>query len=444
MISKKKLVNALFIINFLFYGFGQYVTNNISTPAGHMLSILPHILLIVFYALDSLYGRQFVFRVNFQALWVLLFVGVFGYSGLVGLRVGIPGYDFVKTLTEVLRVGVPFVGFLIWNFYNADDDAFDPVRQTLIGLGIYFIVNLMGVAAGITTQAHGFEDRISLPFSDGIYDGGNVLAIFAILIFPILIQLRGASVGQRFKYILYFGAICALLFVINSRLTILILMFILGIFTVRLAYVHWAIFAGAWFMIPFLLNSKMLVYNILSSPMFASILKRVDLEDITSYNSRAYIWERAVEWIEKDQTGILTGNGFRGFGTLRIYEDITDKWMVDVYTLHSHSTMLDLMICQGLIGLGIVFGMMYLAMQFFRRAGKNKENTARFYPIIIFLLYLMQIDSFVYPGGIGFEIFLMMFSLLAVNRKKEEIESLAEEAEIYEVSDRDVELRGVY
>ncbi|MEM6630063.1 MAG: hypothetical protein AAF694_10350 [Bacteroidota bacterium] len=420
MISKRKLVNALFIVNFLFFGFGQYITNNFSTPAGHMLSILPHILLIVFYALDSLYGRKFIFRVNLQAIWVLLFVGAFAYSGLVGLRVGIPGYDLIKTITEVLRVGVPFIGFLIWNFYNAGDESFDPVRQTLIGLGIYFIVNLMGVAAGITTLAHGFEDRISLPFSDGIYDGGNVLAIFAILIFPILIQLRGASVGQRFKYILYFGIICGLLFVINSRLTILILLFIMGIFTVRLAYVHWAIFIGAWCMIPFLLNSKMLVYNILSSPMFASILKRVDLEDITSYNSRAYIWERAVEWIEKDQTGILTGNGFRGFGTLRIYEDITDKWMVDVYTLHSHSTMLDLLICQGIIGLGIVFGMMFIAMRFFRMAKKNGyNNMVRFYPIVIFLLYLMQIDSFVYPGGIGFEIFLMLFSLLAVNRKEE-------------------------
>ncbi len=415
MVSKKAIIYTLFVSNFLFFGLGQYVTNNFSTPVGNLLSILPHLLIILFFCLDSLLGKKFSVRLNPRMGWLILFMISLAYAGVLGLSYGVPGYDRLKTLTEILKVGIPFLGFMIWIFYQVEDEDFDPVRQFRWALGLYLSVNLLGAVAGITTLAHSFEDRISIPFSDGIYDGANVLAIFAILLFPLIRDNTSSSQSRIFTLGLLF-VVSALILHINSRLTILVLLLVMGLFMIRLAYVYQLIFVGAWFFIPMLLNSKMLVYNILTQPIFSSLLQRGDLEDITSYNSRAYIWERAMEWIQHDRTGFWAGNGTRGFGTLRIYEDITDQWMVDVYTLHSHSSMLDIWICQGLIGLVIVGLMIWGTLKFYRIKRQEGHVLQQFYPVVIFLLLLMQVDGFFNPSGIGFAIFLMLFSLVVVQK----------------------------
>ena len=166
----------------------------------------------------------------------------------------------------------------------------------------------------------------------------------------------------------------------------------------------------------------------LTHPFFARLLQRGDLEDITSYNSRAYIWERAMDWLYYDQTGFWVGNGTRGYGTLRLYEDITDKWMVDVYTLHSHSTLFDIWLCQGIIGLTIVGALFWLSLRYFARHRVSDRKLHAFYPVLIFLLLLMQVDSFVNPAGMGFLLLLFVFSIVGVRkRSKEELEEEVKE-----------------
>ena len=230
MLSKKAIVNALFLSSFTFFGLGQYVTNNFSTPIGHTICIVPSVLMILFYSLDCLYGRKFPIRLTWHTSLVGFLVISLIHSGILGLRVGVPGYDRVKTITEIVRVALPFVGFLIWNFYHVDDEDFDPFKQLRWGLGIYIIVNLIGVMAGITTLAHNFEDRVSFPFSDGIYDGGNVLAIYAILLLAHIRQTLSSETQKQWINATLLLATCLLIIHINSRLTILVLLMVLGLF----------------------------------------------------------------------------------------------------------------------------------------------------------------------------------------------------------------------
>jgi len=417
MVSKRVIVNNLFYSTLIFFGIGQYVSGNLIMPLGEILTVFPHILLILFYALDSLYKKSIPVKINFKFYIFVAFLLSTIASYWVGKSMGVPGIDNVRLITVSMSICLPFFGYLIWNFYNEGHEDFDPLKQILIAFNLYFVINLVGLGLGIKTLAHGFEGRITFPFSGGIYDGGNMLALLSILIFPNLIKLRGAFL-QRIKHYAYFAIIVMLLMVINSRLTTLNLILIAGLFATRLAYIWRPVFIGAWFTLPFLLSSSRLVYDILSLPLFSVIMKRVNLEDVTTYNSRTYIWEPGLEWIMSVKEGFFTGMGYRGHATLELYYDIVDQWQIDIYALHSHSGLLDITIAQGILGILILAASFYFALQYYRRAAARKHSDRALFPIVMYMLFLLQFDSFMNPSGIGFAVFSLCMSRVAISKRK--------------------------
>ena len=430
MISKRKIINGIFVVSILFFGLGQYVSGNINTPAGHIISILPHILLILFYAIDSLYRKRFTVKINSKYFVFLLFILSAMVARFAAMSGGVPGFDLLKTITGGLLFLIPIHGYLIWNIYNVEHDDFDPVRLFIIAMSIFLVVNLLAVGVGIESKSHSFEGRIALPFAGGIYDGGNMLAVFSIMIFPYLVQLRGSAL-KKMQYLVFMVVILGLLMSINARLTTVILLFMVGLFITRLAYLHRITFLASWFMIPFLLSFSLLVYQILSLPIFASILKRVDMEDVMTYNSRSYLWENGLDWITKEQTGILLGNGTNGHATLKLYEK-TDLFRNieimggSIYDLHSHSSMLDIFTAQGIIGMILLATVFYLMMVHYKRARKWVSEEFRFYPVVIYLLYLMQVDGFLVPTSLGF--LLVGFLASRFMLKKQFLPELKEQA----------------
>jgi len=417
MISKRTIINYLFYVSLIFFGIGQYISSNFFMPVGEVVSVLPLLLILLFYILDSLYKKQISITINYKFYFFAAFLLSACYSYYVGMKWAVPGVDMLRVFTASLTVVMPFVGFLIWNIYNEKYDDFDPHNEALTAFNIYFIINLLGVGAGVKTLAHGFDDRITFPFSSGIYDGGNVLALMSILIFPNLIKLKGPFI-RRAKHYAYFVAIVALLMIINSRLTTLNLLLIMGLFATRLAFMYIPIFIGSWFTLPTLLNSSKIVYAILSLPFLAVLFKRVDVYDVTTYNSRTFIWEPGLEWILKMKEGIWTGMGFKGPSTLKLYKDLTDKWMVDVYVLHSHSSLLDITISQGILGISLLAISIFFALQYYRRSFSKNRNDKGFYAIVLYGLFLMQFDGFLNPGGVGFAILSLCMSRVVIKRRK--------------------------
>ncbi len=417
MISKRTIINYLFYISLIFFGIGQYISSNFFMPVGEVISVLPLLLILLFFTLDSLYKKRVSVAINYKFYFFAAFLLSACYSYYVGIKWGVPGVDMLRVFTASLTVVMPFVGFLIWNIYNEQYEDFDPHSEVLTAFNIYFVINLLGVGAGIKTLAHGFDDRITFPFSSGIYDGGNMLALMSILIFPNLIKLKGPLIGRAKQYA-YFVVIVVLLMVINSRLTALNLLLIMGLFATRLAFMYIPIFIGSWFTLPVLLNSSKIVYAILSLPFLAVLFKRVDVYDVTTYNSRTFIWEPGLEWIMKMKQGIWTGMGYKGPATLELYKDLTDKWMVDVYVLHSHSSLLDITISQGILGISLLAISILFALQYYRKSFSINRSDKGLYAIVLYGLFLMQFDGFLNPGGVGFAILSLCISRVVIKRRK--------------------------
>lgn len=394
---------------------------------GHILGVLPHILLIVFYAIDALYRRSLPLKVNRNYLIFLFFLMSAFFARFVAMSAGVPGFDMLKTITGGLTFFLPIHGYLIWNFYNVDHEDFDPIQQTIAAFSVFLLANLLALGAGIETQAHGFEGRVNLPFAGGVYDGGNMLAIFCILIFPFVFKTKGMTMGRRFLFLGFFAVILVLLMSINSRLTTVTLLFLIGLFVTRLAYLHRLTFLAAWFMIPFLLSFSLLVYQILSLPIFTSVLKRVSMTDITTYNGRSYLWEKGLNWITSLGDGWLFGNGTNGHASLGLYSEyVMDMDEVgpndimlssDLFALHSHSSMIDIFTAQGFFGILLFAGIFFVMMAYFRKSYNLPVEDQRFYPVAIFLLYLLQVDGFVEPGSMGFTVLALVASRACIRRK---------------------------
>ncbi len=417
MISKRTIINYLFYSTLIFFGIGQYISSNFFMPVGEIVSVLPFLLLSLFYVLDSLYKKHVSIKINYKFYFFMAFLASCSYSYYVAVQMGVPGVDMLRVFTASLTAIMPFLGYLVWNFYNEKYDDFNPQNEALIAFNIYFLVNLVGVGLGIKTLAHGFDDRITFPFSSGIYDGGNVLALMSILIFPNLVKLKG-SFSSKAKHYAYFVGIVMLLMIINSRLTTLNLLLVMGLFVTRLAFMYIPIFAASWFTLPFLLNSGKLVYAVLSLPFLAFLFKRVDIYDVTTYNSRTFIWEPGLEWVLKMKEGIWTGVGFKGPATLKLYKDLTDKWMVDVYVLHSHSSLLDITISQGILGITLLAICFFFALQYYKKSFTYNRPDKGFFAVVYYTLFLMQFDGFINPGGIGFAIFSLCMSRVVLKRNR--------------------------
>ena len=74
LLSKRKLINTLFLLSFPFYGIGMYLGIKASASFGTLFAVLPFILILLVHGLDLVYRRQARNMVT-PAYWVgLLFL----------------------------------------------------------------------------------------------------------------------------------------------------------------------------------------------------------------------------------------------------------------------------------------------------------------------------------------------------------------------------------
>src|SRR3954470_18941709 len=79
--SKSAIVNFLYVIGFPVYGLGTYISAVKSPSLGYLISVAPHMVIIVFYCIDLIYKRRFDVRINFNVSLMVLFM----LSTVIGL-----------------------------------------------------------------------------------------------------------------------------------------------------------------------------------------------------------------------------------------------------------------------------------------------------------------------------------------------------------------------
>lgn len=414
--NKRDIINFLFIASFPIHGIGTYISAVKSPSLGYMVSISAPLLIIVFYTIDLLYKRQFTIKLNVTYLLMLVYIVSACVSLFIALDKGLPEATSSLTITKSLLLIAPFHAFIIVVLYNKNNEDQIP-RLAILSLSLLLLINLLGFfGLGLSNEVHSIEGRLNFPFLDGLYSGASLLAIINLL---LLRYLNGAWTNPMkfFSLGIYFVFNLGLFFWINSRLAILILFLVFAFMLFKAIRVK-GLFALSMWTIPILLSSGMLLYGFLKLPGMSSIFQRVDVVDVTTFNGRSYIWQDAVDWLMYDQEGLLFGNGYRGHYFLDLISYVAKLWNVkDIHHLHLHSTSLEILVCQGVIIYSLFCLLLYKVYMFYKRKHRNGVEEGVFFPVVVFLLFILQVDTFMYDDGLGFVIFSLLASRAAITRK---------------------------
>ena len=316
--------------------------------------------------------------------------------------------------------------FVIVALYNRENRL---PKLTFISLSLLLFINLIGFyGLGLSNEAHSIEGRLNFPFLDGFYSGACVLSILNLMLIYYMSKCLNDPV--RFSCLAaYFIFNLALLFMINSRINILIFLFVAIILAFKVIEKAKGLFVGSLFTVPILLNSGLILYQILSLPFFISILKRVDVEDVTTFNGRAFIWRNAMNWLTDDQRGLFMGNGYKGHYFLDLISDVAKLWnsnVKDYHHMHLHSSSFEILVCQGIVGFVIFMILFYQLHTYYKKKYRDGEEQGVFFAVGVFLLFVMQVDLFVYLESSGTVIFFLLLSHALITHQPKSIDTNGE------------------
>lgn len=430
MIRKSQLFTFLYVVAFPIFGFGNYYGLKNGLSKGFMVSAAPFVAIILIHLVDVAYRRD-LGRVLKPMWWLCMaYIVTLAVSQFVALRHGIPGVQLGNALLSCLLYAAPFISSVIVVIHNRHDPAFDFGRVLFIAIGALLAFNILGYLAGFRSFGHSFEGRANFPFLRGIYTGAHLLSIWSLM---LLVRMRGAARRPVATALAIAGLLIAVFFMlkINSRLSTLIFMLLFVLFITRAIKVARGLYLISLFTLPLLLSFSLLVYNVVSTPFFATILGRVSKEDVTSFNGRSYIWEAIGDWAFNDRTGLLLGNGYKGHYALRLYEQVAVMWgEPHSYNIHSHSTFAEVLVSQGILGVALLYILFYKGFTHYRREYLRGTTQAPVFAGISYLLFIWQIDIFCYGTDIGHSILFAMLAPLCVKALPQEAPPVNAEARL--------------
>jgi hypothetical protein len=415
--DKRSIINGLFILSFPVYGIGTYISASISPSAGYMVSFSMHLLILVFYVIDLIYRREITFRLNKVYLAMLVYILTVIASLYIGHFRGLPESNTTMITIRALLLLLPFHSFIAFTLYN--DGHEDELPMLLIkGLSALLFVNLVGYfVLGLSNAQHSIEGRLNMPFLDGFYSGASVLAILNLLIAYRIRSNKDRSLESMILSFYFIGNL-ALLYMINSRLAMMIFLVIFLMFVVRILAMR-GTFLVSLFFIPILLSCALLLYHVIQLPGMSALMQRVDVEDVTTFNGRAFLWKDGLDWLIGSREGLWLGNGYKGHYFLDLITDVAELWNTDeVFHLHMHSTSLEILICQGLISYAIFCVILFIVYMFYRSKYKEKSLEGAFLGPVLYLLFILQVDTFVYMDGMGFVLLAVLVSRVSITEKE--------------------------
>jgi hypothetical protein len=410
-VYKGDIIRFLFALSFPVYGVGSYLSA-ISPSKGFLVSASVPLMIILFYSIDVTYRRVVRTKVNVIYVLMTLFLCSSIVSLFAALNKNLPETTLSLTITRSILLIAPFNAFVIVTLYlNSEKEL---LKWTLISLSLLVLINLVGhFGFGLINLTHSIEGQLSFPFLDAFYSGANLLMIINLILLYYLRKTWSNPVW--FSLLLGYFALNLILFhLINSRLATLIFLvvFIMILFNaIKFTGVYWI----SMLTLPILLSSGLLLYEILKTPALASVMQRVDIEDVTTFHGRSYLWNDALDWLINDQRGLWLGNGYKGHFFLDLIPDVVKLWNAeDSYHLHLHSTSLEILVCQGLIFYGIYCFVFYRAFTYYKQKHNESSEGGAFLPVVVFLLFMMQVDTFLYLDGLGSVILALLVSNTAI------------------------------
>src|SRR6185295_9413384 len=369
MLYKRDIINGLFVASFPLYGIGNFIAASRSPSIGFMVCISAHLAIILFYLIDLLYKKQFQPRVNIFYFLYWIYLATCIVAMFRALYNGLPEDNLAMTVVKCITFTAPLNAFIPLVLYN--DDRLDRIIQlTFLSLTILLGLNLIGFfVLGLSNEFHSIEGRLNFPFLDGFYSGACILTNLNLML--IFYMSKTHDDPFRMGYLLaYFMLNLVLLYLINSRLNILIFLFVASLLSFRVIDKVKGLFASSLLTVPLLLSSGIVFYEILTLPVFITILKRVDITDITTFNGRSLIWNNVMSWMTDDQRGIFWGNGYKGHYFLDLITDVAKLWNSDVkdyHHMHLHSSSFEILVCQGIFGYAIFMILFHRVYTYYKK-----------------------------------------------------------------------------
>ncbi|MBI1767580.1 MAG: hypothetical protein HYR67_04305 [Bacteroidetes bacterium] len=419
MLSKRDIINFLFVASFPVFGMGTYIAATRSPSGGFIVGISVHLLIILFYLIDILYKKEFQSRVNayYFLNWLYLLTCI--VSLFRALYNGLPEDNLPITLVKCVVFVAPINAFIVVLLYN--DDCWERITNlTFLSLSLLLLINLFGfLVLKLSNELHSIEGRLNFPFLDGFYSGACVITILNLMLIYYMARIRNDPF--RFSYLAaYFILNLMLLNLINSRLNILIFLFVASLLSFRVIEKIKGLFVSSLFTVPILLSSGFLLYEILTLPVFVTMLKRVDVQDIMTFNGRAFIWNNVMTWLMDDQRGIFWGNGFKGHYFLDLISDVAKLWNSDAkdyHHMHLHSSSFEILVCQGIFGYAIFMILFHRVYTYYKEKYQSGDPQGVFFAVTVFMLFILQVDAFVYLESSGQVIFSLLLASVLVNQQ---------------------------
>ena len=410
MLSKRKLINALFILSFPWYGYGAYALMDRGFAEGIAIMTMPFLLILGLYVLDLLYRQAPRVEVNRKFYLVLAALTSISASVLLGLHYKSPVIRQGNGMLLIVLFYVPFLSAVVVQAYNRIDPAFNMARLVLTGFFAYIAFNVIGMALGMRNLLHFFPGRASPPFAVGIYDAAHLLSIVNLILLFHLKDFQARPVRWLALAGIYMVNL-AIILSINSRLSFMIFLVFTVLFLTQAMRKLRGLFAVSLFTMPLMMSFGLLIYKILSLPVFATVMERVDKTDVTTFNGRTYIWSAAADWLMDDRRGLIFGNGYNGQYHLRLLERVAKLWgEPGSYRLHMHSAFLEILVDQGVVGILLMYGVYWYGYKFYQREYLSGGRLAPLYAAFVYLMFAWQIDILGYAFNTGF---CLVFILMA-------------------------------
>lgn len=418
----------MFILSFPWYGYGAHALMAEGFAIGIFLCSVPFLLILGFYALDLAYRQAVLPSVNGKFYLVLGALFSISLSVPVGLYHKSPMINPANGFLLIVLFFVPFLSSVVVQVYNRNDRDFNMAWLILKGFFAYLAFNLMGMALGIRNLLHAFPGRASPPYAMGIYDAAHMLSIVNLMLLFYLRDFRKDPL--RWFVLAGVYVIClGLILSINSRLSFMIFLVLTVLFLTQAMRALRGLFTISLFTMPLMMSFALLIYEILSLPVFAALMERVDKTDITTFNGRTFIWTAIADWVREDRRGLIFGNGYNGQYHLRLLEDVAKLWAEPgSYRLHCHSAFLEILVNQGIVGILLMYGVYWTGYKFYRQEYLANGPMAPLFAGFVYMMFAWQIDIVGYAFYSGFLIvFLMMGPVVMKTREQRAAEMLTDD-----------------
>src|SRR6185436_9079650 len=120
MLSKRDIINFLFVASFPLFGIGTYIAATRSPSGGYGFCVFAHLLIILFYLTDVLYKNEFHPRINAYYFLNCLYLLTCIVSVFRALYAGLPEANVAMTIVKSIVFVAPVNAFIIVVLYNDD------------------------------------------------------------------------------------------------------------------------------------------------------------------------------------------------------------------------------------------------------------------------------------------------------------------------------------